>query len=355
MLILAQIKAGKFRRHRKSLALLAAAAVLGAGLLFMNTLSANLGLEEADIGLGATFSKPYASSLDLDWRETFLAALDDLKIRLWRLPAYWDDLEPEPGSYDFSIIDWQVREAASRGSRIILAVGRKLPRWPECRVPKWTAGLDEEIVRKKILAMIGETVRHFRSEPAIVAWQVENEPLFKFGECPAPDVNFLKTEIALVKSLDARPVVITESGELSTWVRAANLADILGVSTYRVVWNPLIGYFYWPITPKDYARRALAVSAIVPKIISSELQAEPWVTEAITSLPIDRQLQLMDPAQLRSNVAFARRIGFSEAYLWGVEWWYWLKRQGRPEMWEAAKQLYAEAAARTSGAVKAAK
>jgi len=192
-------------------------------------------------------------------------------------------------------------------------------------------------------------VKHFRSEPAIVAWQVENEPLFEFGECPKPDVEFLEAEIALVKGLDRRPVVITESGELSTWVRAASLADILGVSTYRVVWNSLIGYFYWPITPKNYERRALAVSTIVPKIINSELQAEPWVTEAITTIPIDRQMKLMSPSRLRSNVVFARRIGFSEAYLWGVEWWYWLKKQGRPEMWETAKQLYREAASASAG------
>jgi len=347
--LISRLKIDRLRRHRKTIVFIIAVAALGAGLFFMNVLSSNLGLEEANIGLGATFSKPYASSLDLDWRETFTAALDDLGIRLWRLPAYWDDLEPEPETYDFSIIDWQVREAARRGSRIILAVGRKLPRWPECRTPKWTAGLDEEIVRKKILAMIGETVKHFRSEPAIVAWQVENEPLFEFGECPKPDVEFLRTEIALVKSLDARPVVITESGELSTWVTAASLADILGVSTYRIVWTPLIGYFYWPITPKTYESRAVAVSTIVPKIINTELQAEPWVTEAITTIPIDRQMKLMNPSRLRSNVVFARRIGFSEAYLWGVEWWYWLKKQGRPEMWETAKQLYREAAAAPPG------
>ena len=189
--------------------------------------------------------------------------------------------------------------------------------------------------------MVGTVVRRYAKNPAEVAWQVENEPFFDFGVCPPVDDEFLKQEIAQVRTLDSRPIVISESGELSTWVRAASLADILGVSTYRIVWSRFTGYFYWPITPRIYRDRAAAVASLVEKVIVTELQGEPWTTQPIITMPLDQQLKLMNPERLRSNLVFARRIGFSEVYFWGVEWWYWLKLQGRPEMWNAAKALFA--------------
>ncbi len=313
--------------------------VLALGLGFMNVVISNLGLEEKDAALGATFSTVYADDLGIDWMAAYTAMLDDLGVRRLRLPAYWSRIEPEPDVYDFSELDWQLEQADRRGVKVILAVGRKLPRWPECHVPKWAVGMNEELARTRILSMVGTVVRHYAKNPAIVAWQVENEPLFDFGECPPADVDFLKREIALVRSIDSRPIVISESGELSTWVQAASLADILGVSTYRIVWSRFTGYFYGPITPKIYRDRAAAVAPLVQKIIVTELQGEPWTTQPIISMPLDQQLKVMNPATLRSNLVFARRIGFSEIYLWGVEWWYWLKLQGRPTMWEAAKSL----------------
>ncbi|MDD5251569.1 MAG: beta-galactosidase, partial [Patescibacteria group bacterium] len=304
----------------------------------------NLGLAERPIELGATFSKHYAAELGLDWRETYVAAMDDLGIRLWRIPAYWDDIEPQSGEYDFSSVDWLLDEAAKREAKVILAVGRKLPRWPECHVPRWASGLDKDVADARILRMIGETVRRYSRHSAVVVWQVENEPFFDFGVCPPPDEAFLKREITLVHSLDSRPVMVTDSGELSSWLRAAQVADILGISTYRVVWSRIIGYFYWPITPRTYSTRALAVSTIVRRVIISELQAEPWSPGPIVQMPIDQQLKVMSPDRLKANVVFARRVGLSEAYLWGVEWWYWLKKQGHPEMWEMAKTLYQQSA-----------
>jgi hypothetical protein len=314
--------------------------ILALGLGFVNIVVSNLGLEEKPALLGATFSKIYAKELGIDWKEAYTAMLDDLKVRNFRLAAYWSEIEPEPDVFDFTDLDWQINEASRRGAKVILAIGRKLPRWPECHVPKWSVGLDEELVRARILSMLDVVVRRYASNPTVVAWQVENEPFFEFGECPQPDIDFLRQEIAAVRSLDARPVVISESGELSTWVRAASLADILGISTYRIVWSRFTGYFYWPVTPKVYQQRALAASALVKKIIITELQGEPWTTQPIISMPLDQQLKLMNPDRLTSNVIFARKIGVSEIYLWGVEWWYWLKQQGQPEMWEAATTLF---------------
>jgi hypothetical protein len=333
------------KRHHSFLNALLLFAAMAVGLFFIRVIVENLGLEEHEIALGATFSKPYAEeTLGLDWREAYLALLDDIGTRRLRIPAYWNDVEPEPGVYNFENVDWQLDQAARRGATVILAVGRKLPRWPECHVPAWADGMNESLAQTKVLTMIETVVRRYAERPEIVAWQVENEPFFEFGECPKPDREFLKRETAVVRALDKRPIVITESGELSTWLSAASVADILGVSTYRIVWDRLIGYFYWPVTPRYYVQRASAIRSIVSKVIVSELQAEPWVTQPFTTMPVQEQLRLMNPTRLRDNIDFTRRIGVSEVYLWGVEWWYWLKTEkGRPEMWEAGKTLFNQA------------
>lgn len=331
-------------KRNTGLALLTFAALV-TGLFFVSIVVENLNLERRDVALGATFSKPYAESLGVDWKAAFLASLDDLGIRRFRIPAYWDQIEPKRDAFDFSDLDWMVRESGKRDAKVILAIGRKVPRWPECHAPGWAKSLEESEQRARILAMIERLVRRYAGNETIVAWQVENEPFFPFGECPPPDRDFLKEEVALVKSLDGRPVMITESGELSTWMEATGIADVIGISAYRTVWNKYLGYFYWPIGPRYYARRYDAVAPLVSGVIVSELQAEPWVTEPITSLDQDAQRALMNPERLRDNIDFTRRIGFSEVYLWGVEWWYWQRERGRPEMWEAGRDEFIKAAA----------
>ncbi len=328
------------RLRRRLLAVLGIVLTVGVGLLFFKWVTDSLGLGEREVLLGATFSKPYAEELGLDWREAYLATLDDLGVRALRLPVYWTDIEPEKGEFDFSVIDWQLEEASKRGVKVILAVGMKLPRWPECHIPEWAVGLSTDELHLRVLNMLSVVTDRYSKLGSFAAWQVENEPFFAFGRCPAPDRMFLQREVALVRTKDSRPIIITESGELSTWVGAASLADILGISTYRSVWSRYIGYFFWPVTPGWYARRINAVSRLVDGVFVSELQAEPWGPGPIAEMGIENQLKHMNPQRLRDNVVFVRRMGVPEAYLWGVEWWYWLKQQGHPEMWEEGQKLF---------------
>jgi len=59
--------------------------------------------ENKDSKLGVTFSKRYAEDIQLNWKETYTAMLDDLKIRKIRIPVYWDLAEPEEGKYDATL------------------------------------------------------------------------------------------------------------------------------------------------------------------------------------------------------------------------------------------------------------
>lgn len=329
---------------KKWFKILSASAIL---LIFL-VLAYTLNFSPEKISWGVTFSQYYAQEeLGLDWQETFLAILDDLKTDHLRLSAYWDHLEPRNGEYSFSDLDWQIAEAGKRNVKIILGVGRKLPRWPECHDPGWLSDLGQEDIQKKQLDFVQKAVERYRDNEAVIMWQVENEPYLKlFGQCPKLDEEFFKKEIALVKKLSAKPVLITDSGELNWWFKAsASGGDMIGTTLYRVVYNKHLGYlrYFWP--PCFYYAKTILVKNIfdIQKVIVAELQAEAWHTEgkSLPQMTLTEQLKSMDLKQFRKNISFSRKAGFDEAYLWGVEWWYYLKvEKDYDELWEEAKTLW---------------
>ncbi len=293
--------------------------------------------------VGVTFSAPYARELSLNWKETLIATLDDLGVRYFRIPAYWSIVEPKIDTYNWSETDFEMDEIGARNGHVTLAVGAKLPRWPECWIPDWAQSLstgDEHAAR---LDYITQTVERYRSHPALEAWQVENEAMFPFGVCPKPDKAFFKQEIALVRSLDPNhPIYTTDSGELSTWLSVGPLVDRLGVSVYRVVLTPQrkIMRYVW-IPSYWYARHGLLVSAFVHGIYVSEFQMEPWAS--IVADPISTQLKTFSTAQMIENFSFADRMGISRISFWGVEWWWWMKtKHADSSFWDLARTYFHE-------------
>lgn len=300
--------------------------------------------EAENVVWGVSFSQKQAAALGLDWQAAYSALLDDLDVKKIRIAAHWDLLAPRPGEYDFSDLDWQMDEAARAGAKTVLAIGMKTPRWPECHFPEWAKTLDKERQQAAVLALLEAAVIRYRDHPALESWQVENEPLFPFGECPWRDEKFLQKEIALVKSLDGnkRPVVISDSGEGSWWLNAARAGDIAGITMYRRVYFSELGiYVDYLLPPAFYAFKAELVGLLFKKkVICVELQAEPWaIGQKYDGGANDAET--MDIGRFRKNVAFARSTGLDEFYLWGGEWWYWMKtKKNRPEFWEEAKALF---------------
>lgn len=298
---------------------------------------------EKPITYGVTFSKPHAEFLGLNWQEALLAALDDLKVRHFRISAYWNQIEPQDDHFDFSALDWQINEIAKRGGTIIMAVGQRLPRWPECHTPAWAEQLPQGQQQQKIMQMLPVIISRYEDNKAIIRWQIENEPLLPFfGRCAPPDEKFFEREAALVRRMDqTRPIMTTASGELDDWDRTGRHVNVLGVSLYRTIWKKFVGYFEYPLPAAFYKLRAEASKKIVPKIILSELQAEPWLPGAPQDVPLAEQYRSMNPELFGKLIIYARSAGFDEIYLWGVEWWYWLKtKHEKPEMWEAARIVF---------------
>ncbi len=286
--------------------------------------------EPEKINYGVSFSQKYAQELGLNWQETYLALLDDLGIKKLRLIAYWDLIEPEQGIYNFQDLDWQIIEASKRGAQVILTIGYKLPRWPECHLPKWAE-------KEDVLEFLEQAVKHYRDMPTIIAWQVENEPFMPFGICPKLSTKLLDKEIYLVKAFDDRPVIITDSGELSTWFRASRKADIFGTTLYKTVLHKYLKYINYPLPAWFYS---LWAKIIRKPIIVSELQAEPWGPKAIQEMSLEEQSKSMSAEKFREIIEFEKQTGISEVYLWGGEWWYWLKeKMGDSSMWEEVRKI----------------
>ena len=91
---------------------------------------------------GMSFSKFRTDELHLPFEETFIAILDELGARHFRFSAHWPNTEPEDDQFNFKELDFQMSEAQKRGADVVFAVGRRLPRWPECHNPNWAQGLD---------------------------------------------------------------------------------------------------------------------------------------------------------------------------------------------------------------------
>ncbi len=287
-----------------------------------------------DMAIGASFSAEYARYLGVDPKENLETIFGKWNFKYVRLSAQWDAIEKMPGEYDFGDLDWQMNLAADHGAKVMLAMGQKTPRWPECHVPEWAAQLSEEDYSAALLRYVTAVVNKYKDHPALEIWQVENEPYLPFGICP-PNGRELDRELALVKETDTEhPTITTDSGELSLWFRAARKADLFGATMYRVVWNRVTGYWrYWWLPPSYYSLRAWMNDLSPQEVFITELQAEPWVPRGdVFDTAMEEQFKSMDMKQLEENVRAARQTGFARAYLWGAEWWLWLEKQGNTEI-----------------------
>lgn len=300
------------------------------------------------IQYGVSFNTLYARELDLNWKEVYDAILEDLQVRHFRLAAHWDLVEPQKDTWNFSEIDYQVRQAEAYGADVIFSVGRRLPRWPECHTPDWAIDDSWEDQKKEILEYLEVVVNRYKDSSAITYWQVENEPfleIFAKEHCGELDVEFLEEEIALVKQLDpTRPVLVTDSGNLGTWYAPWRRGDAFGTSVYVYLWNPDIGPFKSFLPPSFYRFKTNVMEKLFGKQESMliELSLEPWLLQPVVATSKATQLERMNIEKFTEIIAFAEKTRFEKQYLWGAEWWYYMNQRGYPAFWQEAKRLFAD-------------
>lgn len=298
------------------------------------------------IGLGVSFSPQYAKSLGLDYKQVFEASVNDLGVKNFRVMTYWDQSESQEGKFNYSETDYVISKAKENNLNILLVVGVKQPRWPECYIPKWVLPLDKDKREEKALIYLENTVKRYKNEEVIWGYQVENEPFVDFGEpCISGSVEFLEKEVSLVRRLDPeKPIVITDSGEAGLPITVMRLSDIFGTTVYKKVHNELFGYFEYPYPALYYKLKSyITRNLFAPnndETILAELQTEPWAKTSLISTPIDMQTEIFSTDDFKRHIEISQKIGFSKTYLWGVEWWYFMKVYNRPEYWDFAKTLF---------------
>lgn len=301
-----------------------------------------LSFRKFPVEYGISFSQTHATSLGLNWKLVYEDMLRELDPQHVRIAAMWNQVEPEEGKFSFDDVDWMMEKAEEYGTKVVLVVGQKAPRWPECHIPRWIEekqnGRDEYLFR-----YVEETVTRYQHHPALDVWQVENEPFisFAFGECAAYNQQAVREEIALVKRLDPEHnIIVTDSGELSTWLLTAQAGDVFGTTMYRIVKTPggaTVAYDWLPAG--FYRMKARALGRGLSEFFVSELQAEPWFTDGTPlDTSLEDQYKTMSPDRLVKHLQYAERVGASRVYLWGVEWWYWMKKEhGNVQYWDIVK------------------
>lgn len=291
---------------------------------------------------GVTFSTKFSKELGLDWKEVYAAILNDLEVKEIRLPVYWDEIEKEQGVFDFTDYDYIIAEGAKKDVKFIVNIGWRLPRWPECHAPKWASTKSLAATQAGTLNMLAKVIDHYKDNDAIIIWQLENEPFFDaFGVCPPSDEEFFKQELALVKSYDNRPVMISATGELSWWNKEAKYADIFGSTVYRVVWGKNTGYIRYAIPAWFYRFKAYLNNIKPENRYIVELQAEPWVPNGnMIYLAEEESIKSFSLKQFKANLQYAINIDFNKSYLWGVEWWYYQYKHGDKTYWDLAKTIF---------------
>jgi hypothetical protein len=260
--------------------------------------------ENEPLHVGVTFIPDYAGYFGLDPHQTMLALRDDIGFKRFRLVSYWDKVEPSPGQYDFSELDWEMNAVDQVNGQVTLSIGMRQP-----------------------------VVNHVKDNKALVSYQLENEYfLTAFGMCKdQPTRAHLSEEFNMVKNLDpSHPVILSLANNYFGIPTGQPRPDQFGISVYKRVWDQTIThrYFEYPFSPRYYAWRSGLTEIFTGRSsMLHELQAEPWPPKdvSVKDASIAEQNKSMDAARLKTRIQYGMDTGYRDIDLWGGEWWYWRK------------------------------
>jgi hypothetical protein len=317
--------------------------------------------------LGISYRPLQAAALGLD-PHSALTELLRYPFELVRLAAYWDRMEPAPGSLDPAGLDDQISRASQAGKKIILCVGAvKAFGYPEFFVPahRLPSPLPERTLIRpqthpELLAaatgFITSVVERYRDQPAIVAWQVEHEAVDPLGleHSWRLAADFVAREVDAVRTADpGRPVMLNGFLPTSLPVRlqqhwrtrdqgdslavACEQADIVGIDLYPrhglVRLGPRTAYLagsqnWWQ--QRAASRVCAAAAGAGRRLMIAEGQAEPW--ETVTTPPSQRDRGMFSclPEHVIDTYNQGMHLGrHAPAGLWAYLFWgaeYWLRR-----------------------------
>lgn len=298
--------------------------------------------------LGVSFIADYANYLGVDAHQTYQAILNDLHVKQLRLVSYWNDIEPQQGTYNFTELDYEMQQAQAHGATVSLSIGLRQPRWPECHAPSWVdTSQSASQWQPQLEQFMAAVVNRYKNNPALQSYQLENEFFNHFGACNNFDRSRLTSELALVKKLDPHhPIIISRSNNYAGLALGKPLPDEVGISVYRRVWDSQLThrYFEYPFPSWYYAFLGGAEKLATGKgSVLHELQAEPWPPngKSITQISLAEQRKSFNARTLQSTVKFGEQTGLKHIDLWGAEYWYYrMVTLHDPSVWNTAKTLF---------------
>lgn len=320
--------------------------------------------------LGISFRPLQAAAFGLDVRPA-LQALLAYPFQIIRLGAYWNQMEPEPGTFQTDELDWQIEAAESAGKQIILCLGPlKTFGYPEFFVPEHHLShpfpehsLVEPSNYPSLLQAATEFILHlverYRGHKSILAWQLEQEAVDPLGveHSWRLKAEFVEREAQALRNADPTRAVIMNGFlptslpvRLSQWWQtrdqgdslavAQRLADMVGIDYYpRHALIPLGSrtlYLDGSQSPVHQARRNQLLAWAVAnhkELLVTEGQAEPWEAVTVPSNPQNQALYSCLPEHILSNYNncmgwFGDPFALYAYLFWGAEYWL-LRKQGK--------------------------
>ena len=284
--------------------------------------------------------------------------LDSTNPDLVRLPVYWEDVEPDPHTLDFSIIESLLdvvrkhNATSTVKTRVVLTIGARNFLYPELHMPSWAGPRSQPNIARMQAgsayhAYFLGTVERYRDSPLLYAWQVENEPLDYVPNVMTGDDQIdheqIAWEIGQVHRLDPHHMVVTTT--FDGW----NVTiDMLQMCCTPLLW--LLGgypsghpadmldagdalgldiYLDGPTTPMrlvsgiplrtQWKQQALGFWTDQARLQGkqvwvAEMQAQPWGG-------VEHFTPTFAPSDLLASAAGYRREGVSVVLLWGVDTW----------------------------------
>lgn len=297
--------------------------------------------------LGVSFSPTYAQSLGLNPKQT-MKALISIGVKQFRLDSYWSEMEPSPGQYNFKTLDWQFKYAQAAHAKIILVVGLRQPRWPECFMPSWAQNEPQSVWQPQLENFMAKVIDRYKNSPSLQSYQLENEYFLKgFGICTNFSRSRLISEYNLVKRLDPKhPIIVGRSNNAIGFPIGQPQPDEFSISVYKRVWDANVTHRYleYPYPAWYYAFLAGVQKIFLNRnMIIGELQAEAWPPhgQTIPETSLTEQNKSINATRLLNRFKYGEATGMRDIVLWGAEYWYYRKEiLHDPSLWNVAKQQF---------------
>ncbi len=299
---------------------------------------------------GVSFIPSYARNLGVEPQQTFDALLN-MGVRHFRLVSYWKTIEPAPGQYNFDELDWQFAKAEAANAKIVLTLGLRQPRWPECHEPRWV-DTSKPLAnwQPQLETFMQKVVERYKSSPALDKYQLENEYfLTGFGNCKDMSRSRLIDEYHLVQKLDPNhDIIIPRSNNALGFPVGKPTPDEWSISIYKRVWDAGVTHRYleYPFPSWFYGYIA-GVQQLVwhRNMMIAELQAEPWPPHGqdITNISLEEQNKSFNAKRFEGRFELARGTGMKEVYFWGAEYWYYRSVVLHDDsVWRVAQQHFSQ-------------